>query len=128
MVLSNYRVGAVVAVSDMKLARDFYEKKLGLTAQGDDPDGGRSYQCGEQTMLHIFPSPPDAGKSHATVAGRYVNDIEAVVDNLTANGVRFERYDQPQIATDEKGIAVLGPSKGAWFKDPDGNTLGLLQD
>jgi hypothetical protein len=57
-----------------------------------------------------------------------VNDIEAVVDNLTANGVRFERYDQTQIATDEKGIAVLGTSKGAWFKDPDGNTLGLLQD
>ena len=62
------------------------------------------------------------------MAGWYVNDIEAVVDNLTANGVRFERYDQPQIATDEKGIAVLGPSKGAWFKEPDGNTLGLLQD
>ena len=55
MALSSYRVGAVVAVSDMKLARDFYEKKLGLTAQGDDPDGGRTYQCGEQTMLHIFP-------------------------------------------------------------------------
>ena len=128
MALSNYRVGAVVAVSDMKLARDFYEKKLGLTAQGDDPDGGRTYQCGGQTMLHIFPSPPGAGKSHTTVAGWYVNDIEAVVDNLTANGVRFERYDQAQIATDEKGIAVLGTSKGAWFKDPDGNTLGLLQD
>jgi hypothetical protein len=62
------------------------------------------------------------------VAGWYVNDIEAVVDNLTENGVRFERYDQAQIATDEKGIAVLGTSKGAWFKDPDGNTLGLLQD
>src|SRR5208283_3190480 len=116
MTLSNYRVGAVVAVSDMKLARDFYEKKLGLAAQGDDPDGGRTYQCGEQTMLHIFPSPPGAGKSHTTVAGWYVNDV------------RFERYDQAQIATDEKGIAVLGTSKGAWFKDPDGNTLGLLQD
>ena len=41
MTLSNYRVGAVVAVSDMELARDFYEKKLGLTAPGGDPDGGR---------------------------------------------------------------------------------------
>ena len=79
-------------------------------------------------MLHIFPSPPDAGKSHATVAGWYVNDIEAIVDNLTADGVRFERYDQAHIVTDEKGIAVLGTSKGAWFKDPDGRTLGLLQD
>lgn len=128
MSLSNYRVGAVVAVSDMELARDFYEKKLGLTAPGDEPDGGRTYQCGEQTTLHIFPAPPDSGKSHATVAGWYVSDIEAVVDDLTANGVSFERYDQPPIVTDDKGIAVLGSSKGAWFKDPDGNTLGLLQD
>jgi hypothetical protein len=79
-------------------------------------------------MLHVFPSPGDAGKSHATVASWYVNDLEEVVDDLTANGVGFERYDQPPIATDEKGIAVLGSSKGAWFKDPDGNTLGLLQN
>lgn len=81
-----------------------------------------------QTTLHVYPFPGDAGKSHATVAGWYVNDLEEVVDDLTANGVGFEHYDQPQIATDEKGIAVLGSSKFAWFKDPDGNTLGLLQD
>lgn len=128
MALSSYRVGAVVAVSDMNLAKDFYEGKLGLTAHGDDPGGGRTYRCGEQTMLHVFPSPGDAGKSHATVAGWYVNDLEEVVDDLTANGVGFERYDEPPIATNEKGIAVLGSSKGAWFKDPDGNTLGLLKD
>lgn len=128
MTLKNYRVGAVVAVSDMELARDFYEKRLGLTAQGDDPDGGRTYQCGGQTALHIFPSAADAAKSNATVAAWSVDDVEAVVDDLTANGVSFERYDQPPITTDKKGIAVLGASKGAWFKDPDGNTLGLLQD
>ncbi|MGO9751411.1 MAG: VOC family protein [Solirubrobacteraceae bacterium] len=128
MALSNYRVGAVVAVSDMNLAKDFYEGKLGLTAQSDDPDGGRTYQRSEQTMLHIFPSPGNAGTSHATVAGWYVDDLEEVVDDLTANGVTFERYDQPPITTDEKGIAMLGSSKGAWFKDPDGNTLGVRQD
>ncbi len=66
--LNNYRVGAVVAVSDMELARDFYENRLGLTARGDDPDGGRTDECGEQTTLHVFPAPPDAGKSDATVA------------------------------------------------------------
>ena len=92
------------------------------------PTAGAQNQCGEQTTLHIFPAPPDAGGSHATVAGWYVSDIEAVVDDLTANGVSFERYDQPPIATDEKGIAVLGSSRGARFKDPDGNTLGLSPD
>jgi hypothetical protein len=79
-------------------------------------------------MLHVFPSPGDAGTSQATVAGWYVDDIESVVDDLTANGVGFERYDEPPTATDEKGIAVIGAGKGAWFKDPDGNTLGLLLD
>ena len=128
MSLSSYRVGAVVAVSDMGRASEFYEGKLGLSAAGDEPDGGRTYQCGEKTAIHIFPSPGDAGASGATVAGWFVDDVAALVDDLTASGVAFERYDGPSVKTDEKGVAVLGDSKAAWFKDPDGNVLGLLQD
>jgi catechol 2,3-dioxygenase-like lactoylglutathione lyase family enzyme len=128
MSLSSYRVGAAVAVSDMNRAQDFYEGRLGLTARGDDPDGGRTYECGEQTTLHVFPSPGNAGASGATIAGWAVDDLEAVVEKLTANGVGFERYDEPPITTDEKGIAVVGGSKSAWFKDPDGNILALIQE
>jgi catechol 2,3-dioxygenase-like lactoylglutathione lyase family enzyme len=128
MSLSSYRVGAVVAVSDMSRASDFYEGKLGLSASGDEPDGGRTYQCGEKTEIHVFPSPGNAGTSTSTVAGWFVDDVEAVVDDLTASGVAFERYDGPSVVTDEKGIAVVGDSKAAWFRDPDGNVLGLLQD
>ena len=128
MPLNSYKVGALVAVSDMKRARDFYEQRLGLLARGDDPDGGRTYPCGEQTVLHVFPSAGNAGASQATVAGWYVDDIESAVDELTANGITFEQYDEPPIATDARGIALLGASKGAWFKDPDGNVLGLLQE
>jgi catechol 2,3-dioxygenase-like lactoylglutathione lyase family enzyme len=127
MPLSTYRVGAAIAVSDMNRAQDFYENKLGLTAWGDDPDGGRSYLCAEQSTLHVFPSPGNSGGSGATVAGWTVDNLEAVVDDLTVNGIEFERYDGPQIKTDEKGIAIIGDSKGAWFKDPDGNILGLIQ-
>ena len=127
MTLSSYRVGAAVAVTDMDRAKDFYEGKLGLSAWGDDPDGGRTYLCSEQSTLHVFPSPSGAGASRATVAGWTVNDLEAVVDELTAKGVEFERYDEPPIQTDEKGIAVLGDARGAWFKDPDGNILGLIE-
>lgn len=127
MSLSNYRVGAAIAVSDMNRARDFYEGKLEFAAAGDDPDGGRTYECGEQTTLHVFPSPAGAGASGATVAGWTVDDLEHVVDELTANGVTFERYDDEQISTNEKGIAVFGDSKSAWFKDPDGNVLALVQ-
>jgi catechol 2,3-dioxygenase-like lactoylglutathione lyase family enzyme len=126
MSLSNYRVGAAIAVSDLDRAREFYEGKLGFTAAGDDPDGGRTYECGEQTTLHVFPS-PGAGASGATVAGWTVDDLDQVVDDLTASGVTFERYDDAQISTNEKGIAVFGDSKGAWFKDPDGNVLALVQ-
>jgi catechol 2,3-dioxygenase-like lactoylglutathione lyase family enzyme len=126
MSLSNYRVGATIPVSDMDRAQDFYEGKLGFTAAGDDPDGGRTYQCGEQTSLHVFPSAA-ARASGATVAGWTVDDLERVVDELTANGVTFEQYDEGQISTNEKGIAVFGESKTAWFKDPEGNVLALVQ-
>jgi catechol 2,3-dioxygenase-like lactoylglutathione lyase family enzyme len=127
MSLSDYRVGAAVAVSDMERAREFYERSLGLTAPGDDPDGGRTYECGAGTTLHVFPSPGGAGKSTATVAGWTVDDLHAVVDELASRGVAFERYDQPPVTTDERGIARVGDSTGAWFKDPDGNVLGLIQ-
>lgn len=127
MSLSNYRVSAAIAVSDMNRARDFYEGKLGFAAAGDDPDGGRTYECAEQTTLHVFPSPVGAGASGATVAGWTVDDLEHVVDELSASGVTFERYDDEQISTNEKGIAAFGDSKSAWFKDPDGNVLALIQ-
>lgn len=126
MSLSNYRVGAAIAVTDMDRAREFYEGKLAFRAAGDDPDGGRTYECAEQTTVHVFPSPL-ANPAGVTVAGWTVDDLERLVDELIANGVAFEHYDDPAIATDEKGIATFGESKGAWLKDPDGNVLALVQ-
>jgi catechol 2,3-dioxygenase-like lactoylglutathione lyase family enzyme len=127
MPLSRYKVSAAISVTDMDRARDFYEGKLGLTAEGDDADGGRTYACGGDTSIHVFPSPANAGVSSGTVAGWRVDDVEQLVTELTAHGVAFERYDQPPLVTDERGVAVLGGSKGAWFKDPDGNLLGLAE-
>ena len=106
---------------------EFYEGKLGLSAAGDDPDGGRTYECGAETTLHVFPSPAAGRGSGATVGGWTVDDAERLVDELTANGVEFEQYDQPPMETDDKGIATVAGSKAAWFKDPDGNVLGLIQ-
>jgi catechol 2,3-dioxygenase-like lactoylglutathione lyase family enzyme len=126
MPLRSHKVGAAVAVSDMSPAKEFYEGKLGLSAQGDDPDGGRTYECADGSTLHVFPS-SQVAPSGATVAGWNVDDLEALVDELAANGVSFERYDEPPITTNEKGIAVIGDSKSAWFKDPDGNLLALVQ-
>jgi catechol 2,3-dioxygenase-like lactoylglutathione lyase family enzyme len=126
MSLSDYKVDPAVAVSDMERAREFYEGKLGLSAEREEGDGGRTYACGGQTSIHVFPS-PNARASGATVAGWEVDDIETVVDELTARGVVFERYDDPPLTTDEKGIATPDGAKVAWFKDPEGNVLMIGQ-
>jgi catechol 2,3-dioxygenase-like lactoylglutathione lyase family enzyme len=108
----------------MERAKAFYEGKLGLSGGEEQPDGGIRYACGDGTQLHVYPSPENAGKSTATLAGWWVGDVEGTVDELAANGVSFERYGEP-FNTDEKGIARFGDYVGAWFKDPDGNILAL---
>jgi catechol 2,3-dioxygenase-like lactoylglutathione lyase family enzyme len=125
MSLSKYEVGAAIAVSDMERARAFYEGKLGLSEGQDVGDGGRTYRCGSRTSIHVYPSPDNAGKSQATQAGWEVDDIEAVVDELTSKGVAFEQYDQPPFKTDAKGIATFRDGKVAYFKDPDGNIMAV---
>jgi catechol 2,3-dioxygenase-like lactoylglutathione lyase family enzyme len=112
----------------MARAREFYEGKIGLVLDdGDQPQDNRRYRCGEGTLIHVFVS-PYAGSAKSTLAGWDVDDIEAVVDELAANGVVFEQYDLPGIVTDEKGIATFeGDAKVAYFKDPDGNILSIAR-
>jgi catechol 2,3-dioxygenase-like lactoylglutathione lyase family enzyme len=124
MGLSENRVEATIAVSDMAQAKQFYEGKLGLTGGDDQPDGGHTYPCADGTRIHVYPSPGNAGTSGATLAAWLVDDIQATVDELTAKGVTFEQYGEP-FNTDEKGIARFGEQAVAWFKDPDGNTLAV---
>jgi catechol 2,3-dioxygenase-like lactoylglutathione lyase family enzyme len=124
MGLKESPVGAVIAVSDIARAKEFYEGKLGLSGGEDQPDGGTRYTCGAGTQIHVYPSPGNAGASTATLAGWWVGDVEATVDELAGNGVTFEKYGEP-FNTDEKGIARFGDYTGAWFKDPDGNILAI---
>ena len=127
MGLSRYKVAAAVAVSDLERAREFYEGKLGLSVSIDSGDN-LQYRCAEGTVFHVYLSPEHAGKSTATLAGWGVNDVERVVDELSARGVAFERYNEGPIITDEKGIATFeGGAKVAYFRDPDGNTLSIAQ-
>ena len=124
MGLNESPVGAVIAVSDMDRAKEFYEGKLGLSRGQDQPDGGTRYMCGGGTQIHIYPSPDNAGSSTATLAGWWVGDVETTVDELAGKGVKFEQYGEP-FNTNEKGIASFGDYVGAWFKDPDGNILAI---
>jgi len=128
MNLSDYRVGAAVAVTDMAAARAFYEGKLGLRPySADEPADNRRYACADGTLMHVYVS-PNAGHAKATLAGWAVDDIEAVVEELTARGVPFEHYDSGPIRTDAKGIATFpGNNRVAYFHDPDGNILSVAQ-
>jgi catechol 2,3-dioxygenase-like lactoylglutathione lyase family enzyme len=126
--LANARVEPVIPVSDIERAIEFYEGKLGLTIDErfeEIPDNPSVRFRAGQTFLEIYRS-VGAGESRATIAGFEVDDIETVVDGLRKAGVAIEDYDLPGLKT-EGGIANLGSSKGAWFRDPDGNILSLLQ-
>ena len=127
MSLSNYEVRTSIAVSDLVRATDFYEGKLGLSPGEEQRDDSRIYSCGGGTSLHVYASPAHAGKATATLATWYVPDLEQVVDELASNGVTFERYSEPSLKSDEKGIHELGDGRVAWFKDPDGNTFAIEQ-
>ena len=127
MSLSRYKVVAGLAVSDMDRARDFYEEKLDLSV-GIDSGDNVAYRCAEGSVMHVYLSPEHAGKSTATMASWYVDDVEVVVDELTSKGVAFEHYDVGPIVTDEKGIASFeGGAEVAYFRDPDGNTLSIAK-
>lgn len=127
MSLSDYKLNASIAVSDMTRATEFYEGKLGLSAVQVGADGSRIYASGGGAALHVYPSPNRAGESSATLATWYVDDVERVIDELRSNGVTFEHYEG--VATDERGISPrAGGGMVAWFNDPDGNTFAIEGD
>ena len=106
MGLSSYRVVAGIAVSNMHRAREFYEGMLGLSV-GTDSGDNVAYRCGEGTVMHVYSSPEYTGKSTATLASPYVDDVQGVADELASKGVAFERYDRGPIVTDDKGIVTF---------------------
>jgi catechol 2,3-dioxygenase-like lactoylglutathione lyase family enzyme len=126
MGLRDCSVEAVLAVSDLDRARRFYEQQLGLVP-GDQEDEAVRYPCAGATAIFIYLSPENAGRSPATIAGWFVDDLDRTMDELGSRGVAFERYDQPGLKTDERGVFDGGDFKAAWIKDPDGNTMALTE-
>lgn len=125
MSLSDSKVTATIAVSDLARARQFYEGKLGLSPVSEDSEAQAvTYGCGGGSELFVYVS-EHAGKATATVATWEVSGLDRLVDELTAKGVQFEHYDEP-LKTDEKGILRSeGMGAVAWFRDPDGNTIAV---
>jgi predicted enzyme related to lactoylglutathione lyase len=122
--LANDPIYASLPAADLERAKRFYAEKLGLTPESESP-GGVLYRCGKDSRFGVFPS---QGKSSGTYTQAIwlVEDVESEVAALKARGVVFEEYDLPSLKT-VNSIATMGPGKGAWFKDSEGNLLSLVQ-
>jgi catechol 2,3-dioxygenase-like lactoylglutathione lyase family enzyme len=115
-----------IGVDDLSKAREFYGEVLGLETEIIDEEN-------RLMTLHLAGDRPTLvyeGVSHSpasyTVLNFPVDDIEKTVDELAARGVSFEAYDE--FEQDEKGINRGGGPLVAWFKDPAGNILSVLQE
>jgi catechol 2,3-dioxygenase-like lactoylglutathione lyase family enzyme len=113
------------AVDDLQQAKQFYGETLGLNIKELDvgaPEPLLELEAGGRQIL-IYPK-PDLSPANYTMLNFPVDDVEATVDELAANGVSFERYEG--FDQDEKGIDRSGPAGGiAWFTDPAGNILAV---
>jgi catechol 2,3-dioxygenase-like lactoylglutathione lyase family enzyme len=129
--LKNGRVATRLPARNLERAKAFYAEKLGLEPV-EEREGGLRYVCAAGEFA-LFESAGSAS-GHYTQVGWEVDDIEATVRDLRARGVVFEEYDFPGLKTVDGIADIVGnyPSKGsgergAWFRDSEGNMLGLGQ-
>ncbi|MGZ6004762.1 MAG: VOC family protein [Candidatus Saccharimonadales bacterium] len=118
-----------ISVNDISQAKDFYGQTLGLKLIGDKM--GLQFELPGGGQLFIYDKDDHQPASY-TALNFVVEDIDKVVDELKAGGVKFEIYDNMPAKQDDKGVlrglaASMGPDI-AWFKDPAGNILSILQD
>ncbi len=121
--LGSNDVCACLAVKDMEAAKKFYEETLGLE-KGMESPGGTFYKSGNGGVF-VYPS-GFAGSNKATAAAWNVKDVEGAVEELKAKGISFEHYPDLPGVTVEGDVHVMGELKAAWFKDPDGNILNIV--
>jgi predicted enzyme related to lactoylglutathione lyase len=123
--LANAKATSGFAVDDVDAAKRFYEETLGVGVTVLDEEHGLAQlnlAGGRDTLVY---RKPDFEPATYTILNFEVDDVEAAVDELASRGVVFERYDG--FEQDEKGIAHGPGPKIAWFKDPAGNILSVLQ-
>lgn len=115
---------ATIGVRDLKSAQKFYETTLELKPTSRQQPGTLSFQCG-QSILLVYES-QFAGTNKATSATWRVGDeIDSIAKMLKSKGVPFEHYDFPG-STLKGDVHVMGTHKVAWFRDPDGNIISIV--
>jgi catechol 2,3-dioxygenase-like lactoylglutathione lyase family enzyme len=119
----NTRAFSGFAVDDVAKAREFYSETLGLKTS--EEHGLLTLHLAGDRATVVYPK-PDHTPADYTILNFPVDDIDTAVDELAARGVSFERYDG--FEQDEKGIFRGGGPYIAWFRDPAGNVLSVLQE
>jgi catechol 2,3-dioxygenase-like lactoylglutathione lyase family enzyme len=122
--LADHRCHTTLPVSDLDRARAFYEGTLGFTPFEVNP-AAVLYKAGEGTVFAVTKSSGKASGTHTQI-GFTVTNIEDEVADLKRRGVAFLEYDLPNFKT-EGSIAKTGGGGAAWFLDPEGNMVGLIQ-
>lgn len=121
--LHEFACMATLPASDLERARRWYAEKLGMEPSQEGEEG-LGYEAGKGTGFLLYPS-SFAGTNQATAMGWRVIDFDAEMAELRRRGVQFEEYDLPGMKT-EDGVATLPDgTKGAWFRDSEGNILAL---
>lgn len=113
------------SVDDINKAKEFYSQTLGLDVE-DIMEDMLQLKINGNNPIVVYPK-PNHSPATFTILNFPVNNIDEAVDALTAKGIRFLQYDDP-IKTDEKGICRQGGPLVAWFEDPAGNILSVLQE
>lgn len=117
------------SVNDLEKAREFYQNVLGLETKKIDMGEGNEIlelHIAGGSKIIVYPKPNHTPATF-TIFNFPVDDVEKAVDELTKNGVQFEHYDNEWMKTDEKGIFRGGGPVIAWFTDPAGNILSVLE-
>jgi catechol 2,3-dioxygenase-like lactoylglutathione lyase family enzyme len=112
------------STNDLAKTRQFYGQTLGLDVR--ETQRGLELHLASGPRVFIYPKPNHSPASF-TVLNFLVDDIEKAVDELTKKGIRFETYDQPPLKTDARGISRGNGPTIAWFKDPAGNILSVIE-
>lgn len=122
--LAERPIDVMLLATDLGVAKEFYAARLGLDLLIEDDDF-LTFRCGGDSRLVVTKS--TAGTSdEQTKASWRVTDIAAEVAELRSRGVVVAEYDEPWLKTID-GVADVGFALSAWFVDPSGNTIGLLQ-
>jgi catechol 2,3-dioxygenase-like lactoylglutathione lyase family enzyme len=113
------------SVNDIQKAREFYGEKLGIDVSGG-PEGTLLLGLATGTRALLYPK-ANHQPATFTVLNFPVDSVDKTVDELSARGVRFEIYNEPNLKTDARGISRGNGPTIAWFKDPAGNILSVLE-